>query len=285
MRSFTSLVKEEMLNLEEKLKLCCAFSFLYGMFYVADEKEDEFEISTNAENIRVLEKYINIIGTKKKIDYIVKGRKISINKGVLRYFALAEIKRNVFKCEHCVQCFLRGLFVACASVNNPEKSYRIEFVFKDFDKADAIKDLFLEQGFDFKTFERNGKVVLYSKSNEAVSDVLALVGANNAAFEVINTKIMKELRNEANRISNCDSANIDKTLKANEKYLIAIKYLIDNNLLSTLSEELQLMAQMRLEYDNLTLGELGKKFSPPISKSGVFHRLEKILDFYTSHLN
>ena len=285
MRSFTSLVKEEILNLEEKLKLCCAFSFLYGMFCVADEKEDEFEISTNAENIRVLEKYINIIGTKKKVDYIVKGRKVSINKGILRYFTLAEIKRNVFKCEHCVQCFLRGLFVACASVNNPEKSYRIEFVFKDFDKADAIKDLFLEQGFDFKTFERNGKVVLYSKSNEAVSDVLALVGANNAAFEVINTKIMKELRNEANRISNCDSANIDKTLKANEKYLIAIKYLIDNNLLSTLSEELQLMAQMRLEYDNLTLGELGKKFSPPISKSGVFHRLEKILDFYTSHLN
>jgi len=283
MQSFTTLVRKEICKLEEKQKLCCAFSYLYGMFYSVSGEEDKKTFSTNAENVEMFKKTCLFINSKKKLEYSIDKRKVSVNTSVFRYSTIAEIANNVFKCEHCRTMFLRGLFMSRSSVNDPEKSYRIEFVFNKNSSAAEVKELLLQLGFEFKIFERKNKYVAYSKNNEVLSDILGLIGANSCAFSVINTKIMKELRNEANRISNCDSANIDKTLKANEKYIVAIRYLIDNNKLSLLSEELQEMALKRLEFESLTLNELGKRFSPPISKSGVFHRLEKILSIYENN--
>ena len=109
-----------------------------------------------------------------------------------------------------------------------------------------------------------------------------MMGANNSAFVVMNSKINKELRNIANRVANCDNANINKTLLATEKYINAILQLKELGKIEQLSEPLREMAKMRLEYKELNFVQLGKMFNPPISKSGVYHRLEKILEFYNN---
>ena len=134
-------------------------------------------------------------------------------------------------------------------------------------------------------WKNKDKYVLYSKNFETIADIVALVGAKNASFQILNTKILKEIRNDVNRARNCDSANIDKSVKANEKYLIAIRYLIETGKISLLPDHLKEMALKRVEFPDISFTELGKKFSPPISKSGVFHRLEKILEYYENNKN
>jgi DNA-binding protein WhiA len=144
--------------------------------------------------------------------------------------------------------------------------------------ANDLLELLSDLGFYFKIRLRQNKYVVYSKDSETIEDFLASIGANNATFTLMNNKIVKELRNNANRVKNCDDANIDKSLNASQKYLSAIKYLIESNNITRLPDQLKETAYLRLENKELNYAELGRKFSPVISKSGVFHRLEKIAE-------
>jgi DNA-binding protein WhiA len=181
--------------------------------------------------------------------------------------------------------FLRGILLMHGSVSDPQKSYRIDLSFSEKTVAEGIKNLFDGFSINLKLIKRKDKYVLYSKNFETIADIVALVGAKNASFQILNTKILKEIRNDVNRARNCDSANIDKSVKANEKYLIAIRYLIETGKISLLPDHLKEMALKRVEFPDISFTELGKKFSPPISKSGVFHRLEKILEYYENNKN
>ncbi len=284
MKSFSSIIREEISNNEDKQKLCCCFALLYGMFAFSYKNNNDYiTVSTNAENTKIILNTIQNINLKKKIEYRQNNGKISIKSGTLRYFTFAEIEQNILKCNQCKEMFIRGVFLMHGSVANPQKAYRVDITFDDETTAKGIQSLFSERDIELKITHRNNKTVLYSKNCEAIADIVALVGAKTASFEILNTKILKEIRNDANRASNCDSANIDKTIKANKKYIIAIKYLIETGKISLLPEHLKEMALKRIEFDNISFTELGKKFSPPISKSGVFHRLEKILEFYENN--
>ncbi len=279
--TFSSSVREEISQSNEKLKLCCSFAFLYGVFcfsYV--EKGDEEIISTNAENVDLIENILKNISSKKKINFNINGNKISIYKGFLRYFTIAEIERNILKCANCRCMFLRGLYLSHGTINDPYKSYRIEFVFKDEAYAEQALDFLNTFNFSFNFTKRKNRYVLYAKNSELIGDLLATIGATNCAFEVMNSKIVKDLRNSANRARNCDSGNINKTVNASKKYCEAIKELIRLNMFDELPEGLKEMALKRIEFDNLGFAELGKRFNPPMSKSAVYHKLEKILDFY-----
>ena len=286
MLSFSCKIRDEIYKLEEKQKTCCLFSLIYGFFAFDKANNEEYvTISTNAENVKILYNTIENLNFKKQIKYKINGRKILLESNVLRFSTIVEIARNVFKCEHCRATFLRGVFLRCGSVTDPCKSHRMDLSFNDYNTAIDLLNMLKEINLNFKVLHRKNKTVLYSKNAEEIADFIAIIGATNCAFEIFNSKILKEIRNDANRINNCDSANIDKTLRANEKYLVAIKELIDTGKILMLPDHLQLMAKKRLEFSDLSFAELGKKFSPPISKSGVFHRLEKILDFYNSLKN
>ena len=121
---------------------------------------------------------------------------------------------------------------------------------------------------------------MYTKDNEAIADFLGLIGANNFAYDVINSKIEKEIRNEANRVTNCDSANINKSISASQKYCDTITKLNEEGYFDDLPDLLKEMAQKRMDMPSLNLAELGRQFNPPLSKSCVHHRLEKIIQFY-----
>ncbi len=281
MKSFSNLVKEELAIQDIKQKLCCSFSLLYGMFgFLNHNKDNMSTFSTSVENVNLFKNTCEFINTKKNIKYSINGRKISIDSNQIRYFTVAEIKNNVFKCNHCRENFLKGLFLTHGTINDPEKSYRLDIVLNTEDDAIQVNEYLNEFNIAMKISKRSNKYVLYTKDSECIEDFLALIGAKNSAFTVINSKILKELRNTANRITNCDQANINKTVEAAKKYCIIIEKIIKEGYFEELPDSLKEMATKRLEFNNLNFADLGKKFNPPISKSGVYHRLEKIIAFY-----
>ena len=278
MSSFTSTVKDEVINLGEKSRKCCSFSLLYGFLFCAVNENNKYYIKTT--NVEIADSFIKLCDFlfKKKHMCFYKNGKISIDSSILRFSTIDEYKSNVFKCDDCIHYFLRGIFLARGSLTDPEKSYLFEITLTDEDHAKKFLELLNDINLNFKLRERQGKFVVYTKDSETIEDFLAIIGAQSSAFVIMNNKIIKDLKNRTNRIMNCDDANINKSLLASKKYLSAIDYLIKTNNITRLPEQLQEAARLRMEYKELNYSELGKKFNPAISKSGVFHRLEKIFE-------
>lgn len=181
------------------------------------------------------------------------------------------------RCDGCLKEFLKAAFIALGSVSNPEKEYHLEFAVKNESDFDTLALALEKSGFTPGKSCRRGKFLLYFKSNEAISDLLAFIGANKAAFDVMNTKIVKEIRNSANRLVNCDTANIEKAISASHKYIAAIELLAEHGVLTALPQELRETAELRIQFSQASLSELAAKSNPPITKSGMKHRLEKLL--------
>ena len=284
--SFSRKVKEEIADVSPKIKSCCLYSCLYGMAFASKAEEHFFVAKTTfAENANILNEKFKFLLKKHEDAYTANNREILINKGIIKYFTIAEIAKSVFKCPRCQEHFLRGVFLACGTMNSPEKGHRLDLNFNDFDNAVQFKEYILDNSLKFNMTKRGTKTVLYLKRSEAIEDFLALMGATTSAFEVINSKINSEIRNIANRATNCDSANINKSLNATKKYLEAISYLDQNGFLAELPEHLTEIANARLSFPDASLAELGARLNPPISKSGVHHRLENIYKIYETKLN
>lgn len=189
-----------------------------------------------------------------------------------------ETAASHFRCENCFSAFLRGLFVACGNVTDPAKRYHLELTFKTEAERDAAHGLLAAHGMEMKKGFRKSRWLLYIKSSERIEDFFAAVGANKAAFELINSKIVREVREDANRQSNCDMANIKKSLSASKKYTDIIEKMISDGTVSRLPAELRETAMLRLENTQASMADLALLHKVPISKSGVKHRLDKIME-------
>ena len=277
MASFSANTKSEIISLDIRGKKCCMFSLLYGFLFCAQEENNNYYIkTTSVENADLFLKLCDILFKKKHICYYKNG-KISIDSGILKYFTIAEYIERVFKCDECNAMFLRGIFLVNGSISDPEKSYLLELSFADKGKQLELFNFLSENGFSFKIRERAGKHLIYTKSSEIIEDFMAKIGATSATFSIINSKIVKEFRNNTNRAYNCDNANINKSIAASKKYTEAIEYLISTGKIELLPDQLKETAYKRLEFKELNYTDLGKKFNPTISKSGLFHRLDKIV--------
>ncbi len=280
MKSFSSLVKEEISQITEKQKLCCGFSELYGMMLCANKTDDNVTFSTNVENVDAFNKLCEFICQKKIILYNANNRQASVNTDVIRFFTIAEITK-IFKCKNCLANFLKGVFLFYGSVCDPNKMYRLDLSFNSDFIATELQNLLSEKlGLIFKATTRKDKYVLYTKDNETIADFLGFIGANNHAYDVINSKIEKEIRNVANRMTNCDSANINKAISASKKYCEAIEKIISAGYFDVLPDDLKELAKKRIELPSLNLAELGRQLNPSVSKPCVHHRLERIIQFY-----
>lgn len=288
MKSFSNTVKEEMAQtaLKSKIKTCCAFSLIYGIMSFSKEKDGILNAkSANAKNAELFEKVCSVLNKKKKFFYASKGGELLIESSVIMFSTFAEYKDELFRCQHCAEYYLMGMFLSHGTVNNPEKSYRLEFVLDKKEDLYTASSLLAMCGIELKSGERNGKYILYTKESEKIENFFAMTGANNATFELINKQIVKELRNNANRARNCDAANINKSIAAASKYVSIIEELMKSGDFELMNEQLKDAAIKRIKYREIGFEELGKKFTPPISKSGVYHRLEKIVDFYEKTRN
>ncbi len=196
-------------------------------------------------------------------------------------FEKAAFAGERMMCPECRASFYRLLFIYFGTVTDPEKNYHLEMSFSNELFRDYAKEKISELGLEPKSGKRRDKFTLYFKNSEAIGDFMAATGAVDKAYELINLKFVKEMRSTINRQTNFETANMQKSVSATKPYLDAITYLSDNGYLSSMSEELRETAKLRIENDTVSMAELGRLHSPSISKSGVKHRLDKILDFFS----
>ena len=172
----------------------------------------------------------------------------------------------------------RGIYLGSCSINNPEKKYHLEMGIKNKEKAEKIKEYIMKYDIKCNIIEKNTQYVIYLKDGEEISKFLALLGANKSVIKFEQIRVQREMNNKINRIVNCETANLNKTINASIEQIEAIKRLKSSNKFETLDETLKEIAEIRLKNPNASLIELGKMLKKPIGKSGVNYRLKKILE-------
>lgn len=175
------------------------------------------------------------------------------------------------------RALLRGLFLGSGSVNDPGKKYHLEILIKEQDVSIYVQNILREDGINVKTLSSNNTV--YIKEGEEISKFLAYIGAPKSVLKFEDIRVMKDIRNNVNRQVNCETANLNKTVEAAVLQIDAIKFLQKMKKFDELGDSLKEIAALRLEYPDASLKELGEKLENPIGKSGVNHRLKKIIEF------
>jgi DNA-binding protein WhiA len=264
---------------------CCRKSFILGVISSRASVTDGV-IHLNVENDiygEFLSKYINeFFGRTPEISKPKTGgrcRTVSFfSKTGLRYLESLDSDGNLLapKCEGCEAAFLAGFFFAAGRVSDPEKQYLLEF--SPVRRLDKFCEMLSDIGIYFRVTVRRSQTVLYVKQSTMIEDFFAHIGVNDAMFAFMNAKIKGEFRNNANRIANCETNNIDKAVSASHRQISVITALRDANLLSSLPDELEKTAKLRLEHPTLSLSQLAQIAVPTITKSGLSHRLSKIIE-------
>lgn len=187
-----------------------------------------------------------------------------------------EYREEIMPFECCRISYIRGAFLGGGSVSDPKKNYHLEFDAHSREAAEYLKAEIKD--VPVKITKRKNRYIVYIKGYEDIAALVGLIGAGTAAMEIYNISIEKEIRNGINRRVNCENANIDKVAKAYVKHMRAIEKINDTIGFDNLPKSLAEIAKIRMEYPDESLKELGERLTPPIGKSGVNHRLNRILE-------
>ncbi|MBR5156398.1 MAG: DNA-binding protein WhiA [Clostridia bacterium] len=295
--SFSSDVKKELCRIEEE-NGCCAKAELAGIFaFCSTERSGEFILRTENELVakrvvKLLEQIFAISceteassrGTKGVL-YTIKLTEDMGLKTVLSALGLYQNNMIKFSIDPfltqqpcCAQSYLRGAFLGGGSVNSPKRSYHFEIETHYFGLSRDLSALFSDLDFEVKTVMRKGSYVSYIKDSEKIGDILAIMGATGSMMDLYNAKIEKEVNNSVNRRVNCDTANLTKTVNAAVAQANSIRQLVAKKGAEAIPEHLRELADLRLSYPEASLAELSEMLSTPISKSGVNHRLKKLME-------
>ncbi|MEA4815417.1 MAG: DNA-binding protein WhiA [Lachnospiraceae bacterium] len=176
----------------------------------------------------------------------------------------------------CRRAYIRGAYLAGGSISDPEKAYHLEFVNSSYEHAEELKELINSFSLGSKITKRKGQYIVYIKEGEQIVKLLSIMEAYVALMNLENIRILKDMRNNVNRMVNCETANLSKTVTASVKQIEDINYIKETMGLDKLPEQLKSMALLRLEFPDASLKELGSMLSNEVGKSGVNHRLRKI---------
>ena len=187
-----------------------------------------------------------------------------------------RINRANIENEEDVPFFLRGAYLVCGSLTDPHKEYHLEFGVSYMNLSRDLSTLIGEVLSQPKSTVRRGAYIVYYKESENIEDMITYIGAVLSSLEMMNIKIEKDIKNRVNRRMNCDNANMDKTLNASMQQVEDINYIFEHKDESFLADELLQVAKLRLENPEMSLRELCESVNPPLSRSGVNHRLKKI---------
>jgi DNA-binding protein WhiA len=199
----------------------------------------------------------------------------SMRDGALRLTYGEKMEKTISE-NCCKRSFLRGAFLAGGSVSDPEKTYHLEIAVRHEDYARLVDSVINSYGLRSKVIQRKGNFVAYLKEGENIVDFLNIIGAHSALLKLENIRILKQMRNSVNRLVNCETANLDKTVNASVRQLSNIKFIQESIGLEKLPKSLQEIARLRMEHTEASLTELGAMLDPPLGKSGVNHRLRKL---------
>ena len=186
------------------------------------------------------------------------------------------IDKDIVKGEEKKKAYIRGAFLGGGSISNPEKTYHLEFVTHNEHYARSLCEVINSFALKAKVIQRKNSYIIYVKEGEQIVDILNIMGAHSSLLELENIRIIKEMRNNVNRIVNCETANLSKTVNAAVRQMESIKLIQSEIGLKRLPQNLREVAELRLNYPEESLKELGEMLDPPVGKSGVNHRLRKI---------
>ncbi|WP_312653267.1 DNA-binding protein WhiA [Aminipila sp.] len=243
--------------------------------------KDYFDVDANLEigQSTTLKKghvYLLTIGPEERSEQILRETGILMVKEGMNFIS-DGIYEGLIKTKCCRKSYLRGVFLGSGTISDPEKGYHMEFVCSTQTLSNDCKKLINSfVGLHAKQVKRKKSYVVYVKESEQIVDILNILKAHGQLLKFEDTRIMKEMRNKTNRINNCDSANLDKTLNASEKQVEAIRKIEERKGLDFLNDKLKEVALLRLDNPDATLQELADMMEPPLKKSGMNHRLKKI---------
>ena len=303
--SFSGNVKEELIRCVDSARHCRIAEIAAIIVFdgeIVRKPGQGADLRVSSENESILRKYFTLLEKTFKID-----GEVSIDKRIVRknnrftidvddqetairilqaVKILAEdrtpiptealVNQMVIQKNCCKRAFLRGAFLCAGSISDPEKFYHFEIVCSSRAKAVQMQELIQSFEIDAKIVKRKKYDVVYVKEGAQIVELLGLMGASISLLNLVNVRILKDMRNSVNRKVNCETANINKTVNAAVKQVEDILYIRDTVGLEKLPENLEETALLRLEYPQASLKELGALFSPPVGKSGVNHRLRKI---------
>ena len=186
------------------------------------------------------------------------------------------INERLVRKECCKRSYLRGVFLGAGSLSDPENSYHLEIVTNSEEYSGALVQLMNSFGLDPHISSRKNNLVVYLKDSEQIVDYLNIIGAHRALLELENIRIQKEMRNQVNRLVNCETANMNKTIDAAYHQMQNIELIARIMGFEKLSPQLRAVAEARLENPEVSLKELGQLMDPPLGKSGINHRMRKL---------
>ncbi|MCI6005426.1 MAG: DNA-binding protein WhiA [Blautia sp.] len=245
------------------------FTLLRKTFNI--ETEISIRESSNQKKGQV---YYVELSDEKQVQEVLQGTKLTSEDadGGMLFFGNGLVTQQ----NCCKRAFIRGAFLASGSISDPRKGYHFEIVCADERKAQQLQDIIRSFQIDAKIVQRKKSYVVYVKEGDQIVDMLALMEANVALMNLENIRILKEMRNTVNRKVNCETANINKTVNAAVKQMEDIKLIEKTTGFQNLNEGLAEIAELRLQYPEATLKELGMMLNPQVGKSGVNHRLRKL---------
>ncbi len=184
-------------------------------------------------------------------------------------------KLIIMENDNCKRAIVRGAFLGAGSINNPSRTYHLEINLSTKNNMEFLDEILKQCNIRCKKLENNNSI--YLKDGEEISSIIALFGASSSVLKFEDIRVQKEMNGKVNRIVNCQSANLNKTLNASVEQIDAIRRLQQSNKFNNLDDNLKEIALLRLEYPDMSLVELGKKLKEPLGKSGVNYRLKRII--------
>lgn len=278
--SFSSEVKEELAKHINPARHCQIAELSAIMHFTGQYGQDEngnLTIGFQTENQAVVRKGFTLLKKTYNIDTdvnLIGEEKQSL---IAKFEDLSDIVNPlIIKNSCCQRAYLRGTFLCIGSMSDPEKGYHMEFVCTSKLQAVQLQEVIKGFEIDAKIVVRKKYYVVYLKEGASIVDLLNVMEAHISLMNFENLRIIKEMRNSINRRVNCETANITKTVQAASKQMEDIFLLRDTYGLNNLQDSLREIAEVRLEYPDATLKELGEYLDPPVGKSGVNHRLRKL---------
>lgn len=295
--SFSLEVKQELSRFETK-NTCCVKTECYGswLFTKCFSPLESAFISESGEAVRKMADMIaQICGVIPEVNFLMSRRKKTSyrltlpdskdREKMIRAFGHSpnevtlQINNSNFPDSCCCSSFLRGAFLSCGIISDPSRGYHMEFTNLHRTLAEDLC-LFIRKldGFSIRSQVgvRKGNHYVYIKESEQCEELLTYIGASHAAMKLMQVKMYKEVKNNINRRSNCETANMDKTYSASAKQIAAIARIVDAGLLEELPENQKKLAEMRLENPEMSLRDLALVLGD--TRSGVNYRIKKIMD-------
>ncbi len=281
--SFSSEMRAELTQIQAQ-KRCCRYALAEGLLYDA-ESDGERALATysSLETAQYVQKLLNaVFGADTAPMQPVSVGNVQFDLAIGSHRVAQRIGYHLplskEACPECKIAFLRGALIALSSITDPERQYHFEIRLKHPERAGELSDLLSELFVRPLTVSRRNGVGLVYKNSTVIEELLSTAGAMQTYFELINKKIEREFRNNANRATNCETRNIARAVAASERQIAAIDALEAAGELESLPAELRETAQLRRVYPDISLSELGARHLPPISKSGINHRIAKLIE-------